>query len=207
MSLSISLFPNTAPIRNALAIAAAHPTSVSSLEPNVTLVNDVTGERVLKTDTFVVGRRATFNSSSLPKVQTIVCKTFLSLGTIKLDQLKVVADQIILVNSVDVDNLELSSRANLVAIGCIISGEGKAKLLSEGDVVFKRPILNHEVDYEDTILNGTIIDRRVVSEWHEDPIDASVRDIENELDRQDSWDLSEYTRETVAHMRMRSILV
>ena len=176
MSFSISLFPDTAPIRNALAIAAAHPNSVSSLEPNVTYINEETGERVLETDTFVVGRSATFSSSPSLNVQTIVCKTFLSLGRIKLDQLKIVADQIVLVNSVDVDNLELRSKTNIVAIGCNVRADKTKLFAGGGDVVFKRPILNHTVEYEDTILNGTVVDRRIASKWHEDPIDASVRD-------------------------------
>ena len=100
MSISVSYFPDTAPVRHALSLAEAYPNNVSTNKGKSFAYNHETQEFELRTDTFVVGRHALLSSAELGNVSTIRCKTFLSLGKVDLKTLRIFANNIVLVNSV-----------------------------------------------------------------------------------------------------------
>ena len=91
--------------------------------------------------------------------------------------------------------MSLVLETSFAAVGCTFDApNSKIKVTSERKAWVTTPILNNHIEFEDVEMcakiNGVVVARQmsrtVVSEWHDDPIDASIRTIREELDKQDS---------------------
>jgi hypothetical protein len=166
----------------------------------LTLVENHRDSIVQDSGFVAVGRYATLRSDSLECLRqnrTIHCKTFISLGKIEIDTLKVFADHIILANEIHVPGyLEFNAITTCVSFANI-TGEGDLKIKSARRVLLSGVILNCHTSYEDETctleVNGVAIHswtkRVILEEWKEDPIDATIRMINEEIAQEEMDDV------------------
>ena len=193
--VSIYRFPEPDLIRRALTLANEHPTEVCCNEETPTIeVDDETKIKTLYADTVVVGRSATYTTETFKDVHEIRCKTFLSLGSIDLDKIKIFADYIVLVNKFNsTGKAELRAAKTFALVGCVVTGPAGPDdciIVSKGKLWEHNPIINHVKTIVETLtvtIDGVTqsIGKKVIAreEFHEDPIDASIRAIEAELNK------------------------
>lgn len=209
---SIFYFQDTGLIRNAIAMAEANPEQISQ---GVDIHHFSNSDEVeLLAETFVVGRHAILSEEVFGKSISIRCKTFLSLGKIELDTLKIFADNIILVGKVNSGDTAFEAKETIASVGCSITGPGNLKIKADR-ILMSAPILNHTIKTVQEKINiqrndGTfeeyVIGTKRV-EWHEDPTDASIRDIKKELQMKETYDLYLATSAVRNAMGLTSILV
>ncbi len=127
--------------------------------------NSLTKELECSADDVLIGRDAVLSANLLGGSRVIRCHTFLSLGKIELDALKIYANQIILCNRVVVPgDIELNAEFKVISIGCEIYGPGgKLIVNAKHGSHFALPILNHEVEFDEWKVEVKANDR-VVSE-------------------------------------------
>lgn len=192
-----ALFFDTTSVKAAIELAEANP-----------------GQIQRNQDLFVVGRLARMNVGTVVQNDVeIRCKTFLSLGEIELNSLKIFAETIIFVNKLYTTGETTFNCRTFVSIGCTIAGPGKMTVNALEKIHYARAIIHHSIETEVTTATIQVgddiqeISFTKTTEYHEDPIDASLRALAEQLALSECLNRYDVTTPFTAQLGRTSVLV